>query len=120
MSEKEEYVTINVLLPADVSDWLEETAKKKGLDPSEFLSAIIKEGLDNIEKYEKAIKLFTEAMKLEEQLFKKYDEIMELFDLKSYAELYDLKMKLLVFMSALTPPEDMKKVLKQKQNEVEK
>ena len=111
---EEEYVTYEVLLPVDLVEWLEEKAEELGVSPEELLSNIVREMLDNKDKVDKAMELFKKATELEDELFKTYEQIMKLYGLKNYAELSDLKMKLLIFAAATIPPDEMRKIIEQR------
>ena len=111
----EEYATIEVLLPGELVEWLEEKAEKLGISPEELLSNILREMIDNKDKIDEAMDLFQKATELEDELFKTYDQIMKLYGLKSYAELSDLRMKLLIFAAATIPPEKMREIIAQKE-----
>ena len=111
---EEEYVTYEVLLPADLVEWLEEKAEELGVSPEELLSNIVREMLDNKDKVDKAMELFKKAAELEDELFKTYKQIMKLYGLKNYAELSELEMKLLIFAAATIPPDEMRKIIEQR------
>jgi len=113
---EEKYVTVEFLVPAHIAEWVEARAKLEGVSTEEFVSKVLHEiaSIDN-ETLEKVFNLLEKALPLEKELNEIYSEIMDMLGIESYLEFEEFRLKLLLFLAATTPPEEMRKILAQKE-----